>query len=53
MFAVGDHVIYGYEGVCRVDEVGCPHVAGLDKSRQYYRLTPYYRGGTIYAPVDG
>lgn len=53
MFAVGDHVIYGYEGVCRVDEVGCLHVAGLDKSRQYYRLTPYYRGGTIYAPVDG
>lgn len=53
MFAVGDYVIYGYEGVCRVEEIGCPGVSGLDPSRQYYRLTPYYRSGTIYAPVDG
>lgn len=53
MFAVGDYVIYGYEGVCRVEAVGSPEVSGLDRTRQYYRLTPHYRGGTIYAPVDG
>ena len=53
MFSVGDHIIYGVEGVCRVDEVGRLKVAGLDKNRDYYRLTPYYRGGTIYTPVDG
>lgn len=53
MFAVGEYVIYGYEGVCRIDAVGNPDVSGLDRSRQYYRLTPHYRGGTIYAPVDG
>lgn len=53
MFAVGDYLIYGYEGVCRVDAIGEPGVAGLDKSRQYYTLTPHYHGGTIYAPVDG
>ena len=53
MFAVGDYVIYGYEGVCHVDDVGCPKVSGLDKSKQYYTLTPHYHGGTIYAPVDG
>ena len=53
MFSIGDHIIYGVEGVCRVDEVGRLKVAGLDKNRDYYRLTPYYRGGTIYTPVDG
>ncbi len=53
MFAVGDYVIYGYEGVCRIDEIGSPGVSGFDQGRQYYRLTPHYRGGTIYAPVDG
>ena len=53
MFAVGDYVIYGYEGVCHVDDVGCPKVSGLDKSKQYYTLTPHYHGGTIYTPVDG
>ena len=53
MFSVGEHIIYGVEGVCRVDEVGRLKVAGLDKNRDYYRLTPYYRGGTIYTPVDG
>lgn len=53
MFAVGDYVVYGYEGVCRVEEIGFPDVSGLDRTRQYYRLTPYYRGGTIYTPVDG
>ena len=53
MFRVGDWVIYGHEGVCRVEEIGHPTVPGLDPAREYYRLTPYYHAGTIYAPVDG
>ena len=53
MFSVGDTRIYGVEGVCRVEEVGRLNVAGLDKNREYYRLTSYYHGGTIYTPVDG
>ena len=53
MFRVGDWVIYGHEGVCRVEEIGHPAMPGLDPAREYYRLTPYYHGGTIYAPVDG
>jgi len=53
MFSIGDYVIYGYEGVCKVEEIGHPRMSGLDRSREYYRLTPYYRGGTIYTPVDG
>ena len=53
MFSVGDVIVYGIEGVCRVEEVGRLRVPGLDKNRDYYRLTPYYHGGTIYTPVDG
>lgn len=53
MFAPGDYVIYSVEGVCRVEEAGRLNVPGLDRTRDYYRLTPYYRGGVIYTPVDG
>lgn len=53
MYQVGQYVIYGSEGVCRIEEIGHPALSGLDKNQEYYRLTPYYRGGTIYAPVGG
>ena len=53
MFSVGEDIIYGVEGVCEVEEAGKLKVAGLDKNREYYRLRPYYHGGTIYTPVDG
>lgn len=53
MFSVGEYIVYGVEGVCRVEEAGKLKVAGLDKNRAYYRLRPYYHDGTIYTPVDG
>lgn len=53
MFSVGDYIIYGVEGVCQVEQAGKLNVAGLDKNREYYRLRPFYHGGTIYTPVDG
>ena len=53
MFSVGEYIVYGVEGVCRVEEAGQLKVAGLDKNRAYYRLRPYYHDGTIYTPVDG
>lgn len=53
MFAPGDYVIYSVEGVCLVEEAGQLNVPGLERGRSYYRLTPYYRGGVIYTPVDG
>ena len=48
MFAPGDYVVYSVEGVCRVEEAGALNVPGLARGREYYRLTPYYRGGVIY-----
>ena len=53
MYEVGQYVVYGSEGVCRIDEIGHPRLSVLDKTREYYRLTPHNRGGAIYAPVDG
>ena len=48
MFTPGDYVVYSVEGVCRVEEAGRLNVPGLECGRDYYRLTPYYRGGVIY-----
>jgi len=53
MFSVGEYIVYGVEGVCRVEEAGKLKVAGLDKNRAYYRLRPYYYDGTIYIRSTG
>lgn len=52
MFSVNDYIIYGSEGVCRVEEIGHPQISGLDHSKQYYTLVPAFRNGKIYTPVD-
>lgn len=52
MFREGDHIIYGGEGVCRVEAIGPAPIAGADKSRTYYTLVPLYQRGVIYAPTD-
>lgn len=52
MYQVGDYLIYGFEGVCRVDGVGHPDISGSSRDRLYYSLTPYLKSGTIYTPVD-
>ena len=35
MFAQGDLVVYGGEGVCRVEGVGTPAATGIDKTKMY------------------
>ena len=41
MFSVGEYIVYGVEGVCRVEEAGKLKVAGLDKNRAYYFFFNY------------
>lgn len=54
MFEIGDYLIYGSTGVCRVEAVGILQgISSADPNRQYYTLTPIYGAGTIYTPVDG
>lgn len=52
MYQVGEMIIYGGEGVCKVEAVGTLAMTGVKRDRQYYTLAPLYRPGRIYAPVD-
>ena len=49
MYHVGELVVYGSSGVCRVASVGA--LTGGD-ARHYYTLDPLYGTETIFAPVD-
>ncbi len=55
MFQVGDLIIYGNEGVCRVESIGTPEMSdmvNMGAVKQYYTLDPLYKQGKVYAPVD-
>lgn len=53
MFSVGDIVIYGTQGICRIADIGPLPMSFADKNRQYYTLRPYYTPEmVIYAPMD-
>jgi len=52
MYQVGEMIIYGGEGVCRVEAIGPIDMRGANRDRLYYTLAPLYRTGTIYTPVD-
>lgn len=52
MFALGELVVYGGEGVCRVERIGTLEIPGADKTRLYYTLLPLYRTGQVLTPVD-
>ena len=51
MFNKGDYIVYGTNGVCRVDDF--MEVDEGDDSRVYYVLDPVRtQGSTIYSPVN-
>ena len=53
MFCVGDIVVYGAQGLCKVDGIGPLPMKFADKSKRYYTLhTCKQPSMTIYAPVD-
>ncbi|MBQ8342235.1 MAG: CarD family transcriptional regulator [Clostridia bacterium] len=53
MFAVGDHIVYGINGICRVAEIG-PSPYDKGDTRTFYLLIPVNNpmSSTIYTPVD-
>lgn len=55
MFDVGDFVVFGSDGVCRVEAVGNLDIDGVSRDKQYYTLAPVGKigNGRIFAPVDG
>lgn len=52
MFKVGSYVVYGKEGVCKVESIGASPIEGAPADKQYYTLSPVYHEGVIYIPVD-
>lgn len=52
MYQIGDLIIYGNQGVCKVEAVGIPDIPGVDKDRIYYTLCPLYQNGKIFTPID-
>lgn len=53
MFQVGEYIIYGMNGICRVAEIG-PSPYDKEDARTYYLLIPVNNpmSSTIYTPVD-
>lgn len=52
MFAVGDLIVYGARGVCRVRDITTLDWSGADGEREYYVLEPLFKDDVIYVPVD-
>ena len=51
MFAVGDLVVYGGEGVCRVESIGPSGLRYDGGDTTSYHLAPLYRSGTAMPPI--
>jgi len=53
MFEIGDYIIYGNHGVCRVEDIGALDIPGVDQSMDCYTLQPVFsKSSTLYTPVD-
>ncbi|MEA4932916.1 MAG: CarD family transcriptional regulator [Lawsonibacter sp.] len=52
MYQIGALIVYGAEGVCRVEKIGPLGIKGTQQGVDYYTLTPLYRDGKIFTPVD-
>lgn len=53
MFEVGNFVVYGNAGVCKVDKVGSLEKMNMPKDKMYYTLVPVYsKGSKVFTPVD-
>lgn len=52
VFSVGELVIYGGEGVCRVERIGPSTLSCADPNREYYTLCPVFHTGEVTTPVD-
>lgn len=53
MFKVGEYIVYGMNGVCRVEEIGPMTLSGIENDKEYYTLLPLYtKGSMVYTPVD-
>lgn len=53
MFDVGDYIVYGHNGICKVVDITHPDIAGPDNTRLYYVLVPEKTRDTkLFCPAD-
>lgn len=52
MYQIGDLILYGGTGVCRVTEVVAKRFSRSEPEKLYYVLRPLYSSGTITTPVE-
>lgn len=53
MFEIGEYIVYGMNGVCRVEEIGPMDLGGVESDKLYYTLLPLYtKGSRVFTPVD-
>ena len=53
MYEVGEYVVCGSNGVCKIYDITTLNISGVDKKRKYYMLKPIYsETSTVYLPVD-
>ncbi len=53
MFEIGEYIVYGTSGICRVEEI-CTSPYDKNDTRSFYLLIPVHNpmGSSIYTPVD-
>lgn len=53
VFEIGEYIVYGNTGVCKVEEVTKMPVPGTQGDKLYYALEPiYHKGSRVFTPVD-
>ena len=53
MFQIGDYIVYGSNGICRVEEITHPDIAGSTPDKLYYVLVPEKtRDSRLFCPTD-
>lgn len=52
MYNIGEFVIYGSQGVCKVEGIEVPNIPELKNEKLYYVLSPVNVDGRILTPVD-
>ena len=52
MYAVGEKIIYGENGVCTVYKIAPLDMSGASAEKLYYHLVPLIGSGVYFSPVD-
>lgn len=53
VFHVGDYIVYGSNGICKIEEITHPEIAGIDADKLYYVLVPEKtRDSRLFCPTD-